>query len=224
MECLRLMCVYSGYIHAYAAMAGAPFSVLLVVSERHEAAGIKDGDDGYKTVGNNGDETSQTNAGTEPTGEEAQHGKTEGTSAQAGAEGPAERVGNEETATERRSKEEAPTVSDGNEKQEGTKEKKMEEKGGGKPTIFQDSSEEVADVTAPKVLQQMQVLRHLPEGRSPNFSLLHFIIVVPLSKTKAEEALKDGWVIDEQNVEQLRKQVDRLNGVMIASVQEKAAQ
>ena len=127
------------------------------------------------------------------------------------AEGPAERVGNEETATERHSKEEAPTVSDGNEKQEGTKEKKMEEKGGGKPTIFQDSSEEVADVTAPKVLQQMQVLRHLPEGRSPNFSLLHFIIVVPLSKTKAEEALKDGWVIDEQNVEQLRKQVDRLS-------------
>lgn len=41
MECLRLMCVYSGYIHAYAAMAGAPFSVLLVVSERHEAVSWK---------------------------------------------------------------------------------------------------------------------------------------------------------------------------------------
>lgn len=37
MEFLRLACVYSGYIHAYAAMAQAPFSVLLVVSERHEA-------------------------------------------------------------------------------------------------------------------------------------------------------------------------------------------
>ena len=36
MECLRLACAYSAYIHAYPAMDQAPFSVLLLVLERHE--------------------------------------------------------------------------------------------------------------------------------------------------------------------------------------------
>ena len=39
LECLRLTCVYSAYIHAYPAMDNAPFSVLLVVLERHDPVG-----------------------------------------------------------------------------------------------------------------------------------------------------------------------------------------
>ncbi|CDJ28818.1 uncharacterized protein EMH_0002270 [Eimeria mitis] len=223
MECLRLTFVYSGYIHAYAALAEAPFSVLLVVSERHEAAAIKESDDGYKIVGSAADEASQTNAGTEQTGEDAH--KTEGSAAKTGGEAPAEGAGDENSAAKEQKEEAAPTASEGNEQQGETNDKEKKDKGDEKRTIFQDSSPEPADVTtAPKALDQMQVLRHVAEGRSPNFSLLQFIIVVPLTKPKAEETLKDGWVIDEENVEQLKKQVDKLHGVMIAAAQEKGAQ
>ncbi|CDI77750.1 hypothetical protein, conserved [Eimeria praecox] len=211
MEFLRLTCAYSGYIHAYGAIAHAPFSVLLVVSERHDAAGIKDGDDGYRTVGSAADETSQTNAGTEQTGEEAQNNKTEESDAKPGAECPAKGAGDEKSAAEPHKEEVAPAASEGNEQQGGTDEKVKRDKEGEKQTIFQDSTAEAADVTSPKVLEQMQVLRHVAEGRSPNYSLLQFIIVVPLVKAKAEEALKEGWIIDEKNVEELRKQVEKLS-------------
>ncbi|CDJ51442.1 hypothetical protein, conserved [Eimeria brunetti] len=220
MECLRLTCVYSGYIHAYAAMAEAPFSILLVVSERHEPASVKDGDDDYKIVAATADETSQTNAGTEQTGEEAQN-KTEEGAAKAEAAKPAEGAGEEKAEAEEPKKEEA---AEGSEQQKETNEKEKGEQDKEKKTIFQDTPAEVAEVAAPKVLEPMQVLRHLCEGRSPNFSSLQFIIVVPLVKAKAEEALKDGWIINDGNIEKLRKQIDKLHGVMIASAQEKAAQ
>lgn len=35
LECVRLICSYSAYLHAYSALTSAPFSVLLLVSERH---------------------------------------------------------------------------------------------------------------------------------------------------------------------------------------------
>lgn len=37
LECLRLTCAYSAYIHTYAPLAAAPFSILMIVVERHES-------------------------------------------------------------------------------------------------------------------------------------------------------------------------------------------
>lgn len=60
-------------------------------------------------------------------------------------------------------------------------------------------------------LEQVQVLRHLPEGRSPNFSSLRHLIIVPLGKEKAEETLKEGRVIGDSDVEALQKEVEGLS-------------
>lgn len=84
-------------------------------------------------------------------------------------------------------------------------------KGKGPLTIFQDPPEVITETVTPKALEQVQVLRHLTEGRSPNFSVLRFIIIVPLPKPKAKEVLKDGLLVGDGDVEKLQKQVEKLS-------------
>ncbi|KAL8436627.1 hypothetical protein ACSSS7_001557 [Eimeria intestinalis] len=190
MECLRLTSAYSAYIHTYPGMAVAPFSVALV------AADIKDEDGGLKYVAFSSVEDPASSsevvvAATEESPKEAE-----------------EAAKNEEG----RKSVEAEAGAKHGEKEEGQEGKKEEP-----PTIFQDSPQTPAEVAPLEVYEQVAVLRHLQEGRSPNFSSLRFLIVLPLSRAQAQEALKDGRVIGEADVEALKKQVEELHGVMTST-------
>ncbi|KAL8271521.1 hypothetical protein Esti_004556 [Eimeria stiedai] len=192
MEFLRLISAYSAYIHTYPGMALAPFSVVLVVLERHKPADVKDVDGGFKFV------TCGFVEGPEASpvvvvaaAEEAAKEREEGAKLEE-----AEKSGEAE-AEAKEGEQEA---------EEGKKKASL--------TIFQDSPEAPGEVAPREVYEQVAVLRHLHEGRSPNFSSLRFLIVLPLPRAEAEEALKDGRVIGEEDAEALEKQVDELHGVM----------
>ncbi|KAL8443038.1 hypothetical protein Emag_006144 [Eimeria magna] len=196
MEFLRLISAYSAYIHAYPGMALAPFSVVLVVVERHKPANIKDQDGGLKYVACGSVEGPASSS-------EVVVAATE--------EAPKEGEGTEKNEEGKKSMEAEAAAKEGEEEEakEGKKKEPL--------TIFQDSPEALAEATPLEVYEQVAVLRHLHEGRSPNFSSLRFLIVLPLSKTEAQEALKDGRVIGEGDVEALEKEVGELHGVMTSA-------
>ncbi|OEH76446.1 hypothetical protein cyc_04833 [Cyclospora cayetanensis] len=198
LECLRLTCAYSAYIHCYAAMEKAPFSVLLVVCERHEPACIKDGPDGSKYVTASAEGTQEEKVDAQGTAEVVVSEKVEDPANPKAEEAKhlADRAGD---STKDQETENSPTASKG-------------EKG---LTIFEDVNPVVTETTAPKLLKQVQVLRHMAEGRSPNFSLLRYMLVVPLSKPDAENVLKDGTVVDDGGMDALQKSVEKLHGVMV---------
>nr|AET50788.1 hypothetical protein [Eimeria tenella] len=202
LECLRLTCSYSAYIHAFPDLIRAPFSILLLVLERHEPASIKEGPDGGKIVSISAEEASQTNAGTEPTAEEAQKGEGQAAEAAAAAGKP---EGSGDAAPAAAPAAAAAAANDSNNQ-----------------SIFPEGPQEVPEpAAAPKATEQVQVLRHLAEGRSANFSSMRQIIILPLENSKAKEVLKEGSVVEEEQIEQLQKQVEKLHGVMIKATPEK---
>ncbi|KAL8446323.1 hypothetical protein Emed_005060 [Eimeria media] len=190
MEFLRLISAYSAYIHAFPGMAVAPFSVALVVVERHKPANIKDEDGGLKFVSSGSVEGPATSP--EVVVEATEEAPKEGEEA----------AKNEEA---RKSVEAEAAAKEGEQATEEEKGKKKEPL-----TIFQDSPDALAEAAPLEVYEQVAVLRHLQEGRSPNFSSLRFLIVLPLSKTQAQEALKDGRVIGDGDVDALEKQIEEL--------------
>ena len=118
----------------------------------------------------------------------------------------------DKTSAAEQKEEAAPTASESNEQQGEANEKGKGGTEGGKQTIFQDSPADVTvEETAPRVLEHLCVLRHLPEGRSPNISSVKYLIVVPFTKEKAEEAFKDGLVIDQEEVKGIQGKVDKLS-------------
>ncbi|CDJ67053.1 hypothetical protein, conserved [Eimeria necatrix] len=207
LECLRLTCSYSAYIHAFPDLVRAPFSILLLVLERHEPGSIKEGPDGGKIVSSLAEEASQTNAGTEPTAEEAQKGEGQAAEAAAGAAAGKPEGSGDAAAAAAPAAAAAAAANDSNNQ-----------------SIFPEGPQEVAEpAAAPKATEQVQVLRHLAEGRSANFSSMRQIIILPLENSKAKEVLKEGSVVEDEQMEQLQKQVEKLHGVMIKATPEKPA-
>lgn len=154
-------------------------------------ASIKEGPDGGKIVSISAEEASQTNAGTEPTAEEAQKGEGQAAEAAAAAGKP---EGSGDAAPAAAPAAAAAAANDSNNQ-----------------SIFPEGPQEVPEpAAAPKATEQVQVLRHLAEGRSANFSSMRQIIILPLENSKAKEVLKEGSVVEEEQIEQLQKQVEKL--------------
>ncbi|KAL8424438.1 hypothetical protein Efla_001040 [Eimeria flavescens] len=208
MEFLRLISVYSGYFHTYPGMARAPFSVLLVVQERHKPSSIKDDGKGQKIVTSVAAEGHL--AAPETDAPKAEEPKTEEKEGQAeGAQAPA-------VEAEAAKQEAEGDKTDQDEQTESANKAEPEK-------IFHSPSAVIPDAPALEVLKQVVVLRHLQEGRSPNVSLLHFIVVVPMGKEQAEKEFQEGLVLCEEGIEVLEKQVDALNGLMASTAAVKEA-